>query len=95
MKSGPYQLLVQPRCNQAYEKIIRELVARGVSRTKFKQAIGGIKAECDLGRLPSGSVLLRNENGLPVYGVTVHGYRVHFKVDENLLSIEIVDIEEP
>ena len=95
MKPGPYEFLVCESCDHAYRRILRDAARRGITQEDMNDAIAGIRDDCDQGRLPSDTKPIGTLDNVSFYSHTIHGYSVHFTVDEDLKVIKIRRFEEP
>jgi hypothetical protein len=91
VRPGPYHFQVADSSLAAYRQILADLPRHNVTADQLKASLGRIKASCDQGVLPPGATGLGGAH----YGISYHGYRFHFRVDEERMTISIIHIEDP
>jgi hypothetical protein len=90
IKVGPYELLVSESADDAYRLSIRSLESIGTSREKFVNALDLLRGEFNQGYVPEDAVCVPDEPD--TYAFTVHGVRLHIKVDEELMDLVIIRV---
>jgi hypothetical protein len=91
-RAGSYKLLVSPVCFPRFGIVLEDLRTLGTPAVDFLKSLRNLAA--DISRGADLSELDPIDHFPDEFAVTLHGYRVRFRIDQALKLILMLDIDE-
>jgi hypothetical protein len=88
---GPYDYKVDPACAAKFYRTLEIAERKGTARASFFDELWRVYGDIQLGKRPL------DLDALPIddhYSVSIFGYRVHLKIDQHEMFVEIADVED-